>query len=93
MKNGVAFFQETHSIESDILLWKKEWNGNLFINHGTSNSRGVMIALSSELECEIVKYDCDDEGRMQILSLNYENEKFLLVNIYNENTEQKQFYN
>ena len=49
-----------------------------------------MIALSSELECEIVKYDCDDEGRMQILSLNYENEKFLLVNIYNENTEQKQ---
>ena len=90
MKNGVAFFQETHSIESDILLWKKEWNGNLFINHGTSNSKGVMIALSSELECEILKYDCDEEGRLQILSLNYENEKFLLVNIYNENTEQKQ---
>ena len=90
LKDGIAFFQETHSIENDLAIWRNEWDGEIFINHGTSNSKGVMIGISRDLEYNVLKYDCDEEGRIQILSIIYKDTKFLLINIYNENTEPKQ---
>ena len=37
-----------------------------------------------------MKYVSDGDGRIQICSILYEEKKLLLVNIYNENSEQKQ---
>ena len=37
LKNGFAFFQETHSSESSCLSWRQDWKGDLIYNHGTSN--------------------------------------------------------
>ena len=73
-----------------LAIWRNEWDGEICINHGTSNSKGVMIGISRDLEYKVFKYDCDEEGRIQILSIIYKDTKFLLINIYNENTEPKQ---
>ena len=62
----------------------------MFFNHGTSNSRGTLIAFSENFEYNMVDHYADNEGRLQICSVVHNNRKLLLVNLYNENTEQKQ---
>ncbi len=40
--------QETHSIISDELEWKEEWEGDIIFNHCESNSRGVRILFKKD---------------------------------------------
>ena len=82
--------QETHSDQNVMPLWKNEWGGDVIFNHGTSNSRGILIAFSESFEFKMLQKLSDDEGRILICSIEHNNKKFLLVNIYNENIEQKQ---
>ena len=42
--NGVLFLQETQSISNDENAWADDFKGLVFFLHGTSNSRGVLIA-------------------------------------------------
>ena len=90
VSKGILFLQETHSVKNDLQKWKKEWEGNLLLNHGTSNSRGNLIAFTKNFDYKLLKYVSDGDGRIQICSILYEEKKLLLVNIYNENSEQKQ---
>ena len=41
--SSFIFMQETHSTSDVELLWKKEWGGEIYFNHGSSNSSGVLI--------------------------------------------------
>ena len=50
IKKGFAFFQETHSVENDYVSWKTEWDGDILLNNGSSNSRGTMIAFTKTFE-------------------------------------------
>ena len=90
LKNGFAFFQETHSSEDSCLSWRQDWRGEMLFNHGTSNSRGTLIAFSENFEYNLVDHYADNEGRLQMCSIVHDNRKLLLVNLYNDNTEQKQ---
>ena len=90
LKNGFAFFQETHSSECCCLSWQQDWKGDLLFNHGTSNSRGTLIAFSENFEYKLIDHYADNEGRLQICSIVHDNRKLLLVNLYNENVEHKQ---
>ena len=56
LKNGFAFFQETHSSENRCLSWRQDWKGDMFFNHGTSNSRGTLIAFSENFEYNLVDH-------------------------------------
>ena len=49
LKEGIAFFQETLSTTESVKIWSKEWVGDIFFNHGESNSRGVVLAFSPNL--------------------------------------------
>ena len=75
--------------ENDFVKWKKEFDGNIFLNHGTTNSRGTLIALTKGFNHDKISYT-DNEGRVQILALIFDEKRYLIVNVYNENTEQKQ---
>ena len=33
--------------------WTKEWAGDIYLNNGTSHSRGVAILLPQNMECNI----------------------------------------
>ena len=54
LKNGFAFFQETLLSESCCLSWQQDWKGDLLFNHGTSNSRGTLIAFSDNFEYKLI---------------------------------------
>ena len=69
--NGIVILQETHSSKKDAKKWKNEWGGDIFLNHGTSNSRGTLIAFSEGFEKNVLKYGDDKEGRIQILAFEH----------------------
>ena len=86
LNSGIAFFQETHSIVSDVDIWRKEWDGDMYFSH----SWGVAVAFSKDFKGKILKCDCDEDGRLQVITLKMNDKHFLIANIYNENTETKQ---
>ena len=40
---GFIFMQETHSTAEIETLWQDEWGSDIYYNHGSSNSCGVLI--------------------------------------------------
>ena len=52
--------------------WKNEWGGEIFLNHGTSNSRGTLIAFNKGFDKKKLKYIDDKNGRIQILTFEQE---------------------
>ena len=67
-----------------------QWGGEIILNHGSSNSRGTLISFSDDFKFKILKNISDDDGHLQLCSIEHNNKKLLLVNIYNENIEHKQ---
>ena len=76
--------------EEEKNKWRLDWGGDLLLNHSTSNSRGTLIAFSKNLDYKLEKYETDNEGRIQICSIILKERKFLIINVYNENTEKEQ---
>ena len=90
VNEGIILLQETHSSREKCDSWSKEFDGNCFFNHGTSNSKGVAILLTLDQDYKVLKYEHYGEGRLQILSIELEDQKYLIVNVYNPNTEKEQ---
>ena len=49
--NGVLFLQKAHSISIDENAWADDFKVQVFFSHGTSNSRGVLIAYLGSKSC------------------------------------------
>ena len=78
LKNGFIFMQETHSIQNDFLSWQNEWGSQLILNHGCGNSRGTLIAFSSDFNFKLLKNISDDDGRLQLCSIEHNGKKLCL---------------
>ena len=87
---GIFLLQETHSSDSVTQKWSNEWGSPIKYNHGTSNSRGTLIAFSKDLDYKILNYLDDGNGRLQICSVQMNETKYLIVNVYNNNIESEQ---
>ena len=87
---GILFLQETHSSIETEKKWNDEFNGQLFFSHGKTNSCGVVIAFYGNINYSVQKQLIDSEGRILILEVEIENENYLLINLYNANTETEQ---
>ena len=90
VKSGFCFLQETHSIPQLENKWMQEWKGKLFFSHGSSNSTGCAIGFSQKFSFNLIKESKDTEGRILILEVKIDEEKFLLINLYNANNETDQ---
>ena len=90
--SGIVFFQECHSTPECEANWRKSWDGKMFFSHGSSNSTGCAIAFSKGLNIDINedKISTDDNGRIIIIEATLDSKKFLLINLYNANTEKEQ---
>ncbi|NQY31506.1 MAG: hypothetical protein HRT69_18825 [Flavobacteriaceae bacterium] len=88
--NGIFLLQETHSTLSCEENWKRECEGNLLFSHGTSNSTGVLIGFTKNFDVTIDQTTSDKNGRILISDVTVNSVKYRLINIYNDNTEQKQ---
>ena len=78
---GIIFLQETFSSKEDEKKWAQEWNGNVYMSHGTKHSKGVAI-LMPKCEYDIRKVLIDTEGRYILLDLNLEGTDLTLLNYY-----------
>ena len=88
--NGVFFLQETHSTFADENEWSTEWGGNFLFSHGSSESRGVCIGFTKNLDVTFENISHDKKGRIIIVDLTLNDEKYQFINLYNANTESEQ---
>ena len=59
-------------------------------SHGTSSSRGTLIAFSEGLDFKIKKEDTDNKGRYVILEVEIQKKPYVLINYYAPNLETEQ---
>ena len=88
--NGIVLLQETHSCGKNLARWKNEWGTDIYLNHGSSNSRGTLIAFTKNFEKKVLRYVDDKNGRIQILTFEHKKKKFMIINVYNNNIEREQ---
>ena len=88
--NGSAFLLEAHSSTQDEKKWKDDFKDSLFFSHGSTNSCGVAIGFWGLKSLHIIDRKSDENGRILITDAKVNDKKFLLVNLYNPNTESDQ---
>ena len=86
--NGFIFLQETQSSIKDEKIWNDEFKGQLFFSHGKTNSCGVAIGFVG------TKHNIrrDNLGRILVIEVKIDDSVFVLINIYNANTESEQLH-
>ena len=65
-------------------------NGHFFFPYGKSTSCGIFIAFCGRKSVTITKEFSDNNGRILVLQVKIDDEIYLLVNLYNSNTEPQQ---
>lgn len=91
-KLDLIFLQETHSTIQDEQKWKIEWGGQIWFNHGLSNSRGVAVLLPKRSPIKIEEISTELEGRLLILQLQIGEIQFVAANLYGPNEDNDQFF-
>ena len=89
-KNGIVFMQETHSSDKTGKQWEQLWRGSIKFSHGTTSSKGVLIAFSESLEFNITKEFTDQNGRYIVLQVDIQENPYVLINYYAPNLETQQ---
>jgi len=84
--------QETHSTPVNEERWRSEWGGPILFNHGSSNSRGLMVLFQENVLYTVHQTLRDDSGRWIILDVTIDSFRFCLVNIYAPNTDDPSFF-
>ena len=87
---GILFLQETHSFKVTEKIWSDEFNGNSFFSHGKSNSCDVLVGFYGNINHIVQKKLRDNSGRMLVLDVTINCTEYLLINLYNGNTESEQ---
>ena len=95
MKKGqvINFLQETHCTLHTQNEFKEQFSkANLYFSNGSSNSNGVLTAISKDFDIKVQREAKDNEGRFLILDIEYDNEIYTLGNMYapTRNFEQNQ---
>ena len=88
--NGFLFLQETHSSIKNENTWDNDFNGPAFFSHGASNSCGVLLTYLSKTSFVLNEQKTDKTGRILILDVILDGDHYILINLYNANTETEQ---
>ena len=88
--HGILFLQETHSSSDDEQKWRDNFGGNTFFSHGKRNSCGVLISYIGTHNFIVNNQKTDNDGRILILDVTINDVNFVLINLYNANTETEQ---
>ena len=85
------FLQETHSSKVTEKIWSDdEFDGDLLFSHGKTNSRGVLVGFYGNINYSVEKKVSDHIGGNLVLDVTIDSTKYLLINLYNGNTEPEQ---
>lgn len=92
-KYNIICLQDVH-IESNMESYvKSEWGYNIYLSPYTGNSRGVMILLNNNFECDVGRVLKDPNGNFIIIDISIQGKKVTVANIYSPNDDNPQFYN
>ena len=86
----VLFLQETHSSSKDERKWEDEFEGEPFFSHEKTNLSGVAIFYTGKRSFKLLKKKNDENGRFLLLEAMIDKHVFVLINLYNPNTEKEQ---
>ena len=89
-KKGNIFLQETHSFEDALKKWRNDFQGERFFSDGTTNSCGGLTGFLGNRKMKCDKIRTDYNGSVIVLEAEIDDEIFLLINLYNPNTEAEQ---
>ncbi len=79
---NVVFIQETYSTADNEADRRKEWTGETFLSHKTSNSSGVGILFFRNFILQSVEFEEVTKGYLLKIRAAYENVRMVFVNIY-----------
>ena len=88
--NGFIFLQEMHSRINDEIKWRDEFNGELLVSYGKTNSCEVAIGFYGSKTIEQTNKISAKSGRILLVEATIDDMVFVLINIYNANTEFEQ---
>ena len=93
-KYDIIALQETHCTEEVEPQWKEEWPGLSYWTTGKSTQAGVAFLFNKDLDVKLIDDDPDLQGRILRLTVQINETKIQLVNIYGYNAinEQKSEY-
>ena len=89
MTHRILFLQETHSTSDDEQKWRGNFGSNTFLLHGKRNSCGILTFYIGTDNFAVNNQKTDD-GRTLILDVTINDANFVLINLYNANTETEQ---
>ena len=92
ISDSFIFLQETHSSVKDEKIWNDEFEGQLFFSHGKTNSCGVAIGFVGTKALNILNIKRDNLGRILVIEVKIDDSVFVLINIYDANTESEQLH-
>ena len=81
-KCQILFIQETHFVKEQINKINQNCDADCYHSFGNSNSRGVSILISKQVEYSIIDTHQDSEDIILILNIELDNKNYTLVNIY-----------
>jgi len=84
--------QETHSIVENERKWRTEWKGEIYFSHGDSKSRGTAILFGSRFYPTVHSTYLDNNGRLVVLDLEVNGNRFTLACIYAPNIDDPTFF-
>ena len=88
--HGILFLQETHSISDGEQKWRDNFGGNTFFSHYKRNPCGILISYIGTHNFVMNNQKTDNDGRILILDVTINDVNFVLINLYNANTETEQ---
>ena len=86
----IILLQETHGCNKSNTLWLSSWGSTGIFANGLTNSRGVATLFCKKMKIdEIIR---DVNGRYLILTVDMNEEKICICNIYAPNTDSPEFF-
>ena len=95
LKNNLGFkvfllLHEIHLSLGDEKKWTDKLKRHIIFSHGKTNSCRVAIGYIGNNDVDVLDKKMDKNGSSLILDVKVDETNFVLVNIYNPNTETKQ---
>jgi len=91
-KVDILFLQETHSSPSEESDWLRDWGGDIYMSHWSTNSKGVGIFIAPHINYDLISQFTDTDGRVIILEIAINERKITLCNTYGFNEDNPQFF-
>ena len=88
----ILCLQETYSTEEVENIWRNEWGGEVYFDHGDSNSRGTGIFVNKSICKQCSNFQFSHQGRWSALQVMDGDKLLTICNVYAPNKDSPGFF-